>query len=308
MQEAAGDVALEQPLAVLGEHRHVPDRRVHREADEPAEQHVVGQLLHQLPFRAHRVEGLQEQGPQQLLRGDRGPPRRRVEPFEVRREAGQRRVHQRPDGPQRVVLRHHRVRAQVAEQRPRLLVRSAHPSSPPQPSGERITPRRRREPNFRSLLIGAAILDLPDDARGRRHRLLQLAPRGVLLCPPPIRCVEQEQEVVGNRPWTGTRGRWSGLRPSVTGWRGVEGGPSWVRSRGRSGRRPWRPWPGSSFPHACSRGTVPASSALARLARSSAGSRPGAAFPPSVASELVGRGAASAGPGPGTRPRRARGT
>src|SRR3712207_290194 len=29
-----------------------------------------------------------------------------------------------------MILRHHRVRAQVAEQRPRLLVRSAHPSSP----------------------------------------------------------------------------------------------------------------------------------------------------------------------------------
>ena len=74
-QEPAGDVAFQQPIAVLGEHRHVPHRRVHRQPDEPAEQHVVGDLLHQLPLRADREQRLQQQRPQQLLRRDRGPAR-----------------------------------------------------------------------------------------------------------------------------------------------------------------------------------------------------------------------------------------
>jgi hypothetical protein len=82
-QESAGNVAFEQPLTVLGKHRHVPDRGVHGQTDKPAEQHIVGQLLHQLPLRAHRVERLQEQRPQQLLRGDRGSTRRGIELREV---------------------------------------------------------------------------------------------------------------------------------------------------------------------------------------------------------------------------------
>jgi hypothetical protein len=53
-QEVAGDIAIQQAIAVFGEHRYVPHRRVHRQPDEPAEQHIVGDLLHQLPFRADR--------------------------------------------------------------------------------------------------------------------------------------------------------------------------------------------------------------------------------------------------------------
>ncbi len=40
-----------QPLAILGERRCIPHRIVRRQADEPATQQVVVQLLHQLPFR-----------------------------------------------------------------------------------------------------------------------------------------------------------------------------------------------------------------------------------------------------------------
>ena len=45
-------VATRQFYAVLGEHRHVPHRIVDAETDEPAEQQIVVQLLHQLPLRA----------------------------------------------------------------------------------------------------------------------------------------------------------------------------------------------------------------------------------------------------------------
>jgi hypothetical protein len=41
---------------------------------EPAEQQVVIELLHQLALRAHRVEGLEQQRPQQLLRRNEGRP------------------------------------------------------------------------------------------------------------------------------------------------------------------------------------------------------------------------------------------
>ena len=44
-----------------------------RQPDEPAKQQIVVELLHQLALRAHRVESLQQQRPQQLLRRDRGP-------------------------------------------------------------------------------------------------------------------------------------------------------------------------------------------------------------------------------------------
>lgn len=83
-QEAARDVAFQQAVAIFGEHRHVPHRHVHRQADEPAEQHVVGDLLHQLPLRADREQGLQQQRPQQLLRRDRGAAGFRVDRIELR--------------------------------------------------------------------------------------------------------------------------------------------------------------------------------------------------------------------------------
>ena len=57
----------------------VPDGIVDAEPDEPAEQQVVVDLLHQLPLGAHRVERLQQRGAQQTLRRDRLPPRALVE-------------------------------------------------------------------------------------------------------------------------------------------------------------------------------------------------------------------------------------
>jgi hypothetical protein len=39
-QEAAGHLARQQPVAVLGEGRGIPDRIVHAKADKPAEQQV----------------------------------------------------------------------------------------------------------------------------------------------------------------------------------------------------------------------------------------------------------------------------
>jgi hypothetical protein len=69
------------------------------QADEPAEQQIVIELFHELALRTHRIEGLQQQGPQQLLGRDRRPADVRVEPVEGGRQHRQRLVDDRPDRP-----------------------------------------------------------------------------------------------------------------------------------------------------------------------------------------------------------------
>ncbi len=50
---------IQQPLAILAEHRVIPHRFVHFHAHEPAEQQVVVELLHQHPLAADRIKHLQ---------------------------------------------------------------------------------------------------------------------------------------------------------------------------------------------------------------------------------------------------------
>jgi hypothetical protein len=96
-QEARGDLARQQPVAVLGEGGGVPDRDVHAEPDEPAEQQVEVDPLHQLSLRADGIEGLQQQGAQQTLRRDQIPPTRRIEHVELARHLDKGRVHNAAD-------------------------------------------------------------------------------------------------------------------------------------------------------------------------------------------------------------------
>jgi hypothetical protein len=49
-QELGRDVAFQQPVAVLREHRMIPGCVVDANSDEPAEQQVVFQPLHQKPL------------------------------------------------------------------------------------------------------------------------------------------------------------------------------------------------------------------------------------------------------------------
>jgi hypothetical protein len=74
--EFTGDVAIEQPVAVFAEYGGVLHLIVDREADEPAEQQIVIELLHQLPLRADRKESLQQERTQQPFRGIPGRPSR----------------------------------------------------------------------------------------------------------------------------------------------------------------------------------------------------------------------------------------
>ena len=54
-------IAFLKTFPVLGEHGRVPDRIVRREANEPAKQQIVVELLHQLALGANRIEHLQNQ-------------------------------------------------------------------------------------------------------------------------------------------------------------------------------------------------------------------------------------------------------
>ena len=73
-EKGCGQVRIEQKaLLILGKDGMVPDLVVHGKADEPAKQEIVIELLHQQPVAADGVQDLQQQGPQQLLRGNRGP-------------------------------------------------------------------------------------------------------------------------------------------------------------------------------------------------------------------------------------------
>ena len=75
LKERRGHLARQQTVPVFREDRHIPDRRIQIEADKPAEQQVVLQLLHQEPFTAETVENLQQQASQELLRRNRGSTR-----------------------------------------------------------------------------------------------------------------------------------------------------------------------------------------------------------------------------------------
>jgi len=57
----------------------IPDGVVHVQTHEPTEQQVIVELFHQQPLAAHRVQRLQQERSQQLLRRDRRPPGFRIQ-------------------------------------------------------------------------------------------------------------------------------------------------------------------------------------------------------------------------------------
>jgi hypothetical protein len=103
-------------------------RVVDADADEPAEQQIEVQPLHELALRANRIERLQQHRPKQHLRRDRRPPHAGVERRKIGRQGRQHRVGQRPDRPPRVILMHALLEIDIREKLPRPLVRSPHRS------------------------------------------------------------------------------------------------------------------------------------------------------------------------------------
>src|SRR5665213_2627079 len=79
-QELRRDIAIEQPVTVLGERRRVPNHLVDAKTDEPTEQQVVFDPLDQLTLRPDRVKRLKQQRPNKPLRRNRLPTDGRVQP------------------------------------------------------------------------------------------------------------------------------------------------------------------------------------------------------------------------------------
>ena len=129
-EELARHVGLEQPVAVLREHRRHPHRIVDPEPDEPAVEQVVIELLHQLTLRADRVERLQQQRPQQPFGRDRRTTSRRVSRGKIAVERSQHVVHHLANQPQRMLRRHPLLKVDIGEQLPRSSIRAPH-SAPP---------------------------------------------------------------------------------------------------------------------------------------------------------------------------------
>ena len=126
LEEGFGNVAIEQPLAVLREYGHVPDGVIHVQAHEPTEQQVIVELFHQHSLAAHRVQGLQQERSQQLLRSDRRPPRLGVQPAESWLEFSECLIDHDTKRAQGVIVRNPLLGADVAEHVQLLLVFSPH--------------------------------------------------------------------------------------------------------------------------------------------------------------------------------------
>ena len=125
-QQLSGHLRLDQPVAVLGEARVIPDRLIDRQPHEPAKQQVVIQLLAQQPLASDRVQNLQRRGSHQPLRRDRGAAFTGVDPIKVPAHARQRLIQQRLDAAQRMCRRHTRLKGHIAEHSALLNIIPAH--------------------------------------------------------------------------------------------------------------------------------------------------------------------------------------
>ena len=63
-EKLPGHLALQQPVAILGEGGGIPHRILDAKPDKPAKQQVVVEPVNQLPLRADRIERLQQQSAQ----------------------------------------------------------------------------------------------------------------------------------------------------------------------------------------------------------------------------------------------------
>src|SRR6266581_1820287 len=104
---------------------------IDRQPDEPAEQKIVVDLFHQLPLRAYREERLQQRCPQQVFGRDRGTPGMGIKLLEAPRQSRQHLIHQRPNGPQRMVRRDPLLQPDIRKKPLRSSLLAAHSKSPP---------------------------------------------------------------------------------------------------------------------------------------------------------------------------------
>jgi hypothetical protein len=130
VEKEPGRILGEETVSVLGESRVVPHRFVDREAHKPAEEEVVIELLDQEPLASNGVEDLEEEGAEELFRGDPRPADVRVDRPEQEVHIGKGLVHHRPDPAKRVSLRNAGLRGHAAKEPFLLHILSAHAPLP----------------------------------------------------------------------------------------------------------------------------------------------------------------------------------
>ena len=125
-EELTHDVFGKEPIPVLRKGGGCPDAFIHRQADKPAVQQVVFNMLDQLPFRANGEQHLKQTRTQQSLR-------RNTRTSRVRVQLGKRAVHraenaidQHAQFAQRMPLRNPLLKTPVAEHRMLCRIRRSH--------------------------------------------------------------------------------------------------------------------------------------------------------------------------------------
>src|SRR5439155_9547994 len=103
-----------------------PDRFVHLQAHEPAEQDVVVELLHQQPLTPNRVEQLQQLRTQEALGRNRRAAVLRIERIELARHLPQDLIDKRANGAEGMILGNALLGGHIAEHCTRLTVVSSH--------------------------------------------------------------------------------------------------------------------------------------------------------------------------------------
>ena len=169
VEELLGNVMLEQPLAVLGEHGRIEARLHQVHIQKPAIQEVVVQLLTEGPLAAHRVQRDQQRRLEQPLGRNRWSPTRRVHLIEDWRHLCQRTIGELLDHPQWMRARY--ALLQIHERQHRCLRLVAVRASPPPLSKVALpyppTPLAGRAKTHRSGRIFRGLLG-PDRTCARR--------------------------------------------------------------------------------------------------------------------------------------------
>ena len=120
----------QQAITVLGERRMIPRLFVQGQADKPAIQHVVAQLLDQLPLATDAEQNLQHQRPQQFLGRNRFAPKRTVELIEVSIHAQEAPIEYLAHSAQRMIDRNILIQPAQGEQLFLHHIRSTHLVTP----------------------------------------------------------------------------------------------------------------------------------------------------------------------------------
>ena len=105
-EQGAHHFMLDQPIPILGIGAVIPRRIVHAQADKPAVEHVVAQLLAQQSLAADTVQRLQHEPAQQPFRWHRIATPLLVDRLEQQIHVAQRPIKELPDRHQGVVRRH----------------------------------------------------------------------------------------------------------------------------------------------------------------------------------------------------------